>query len=333
MRVAINGFGRIGRLVFRIIEGKRLLGEDVEIVAVNCSLSNKQFLNLLKYDSVHGTFHCDSSFTDEDKIIINENVVYRFNKRDPSEIDWSLAKAEYIIDCTGAFKTQELAMLHFYSDGVKNVIVSSPSSDLPMYVVGVNEDKFEGELAVSNASCTTNCLGPLIKVINDHFGVEEALMSTIHATTSSQNTIDNKGKNLRVGRTSMNNIIPTSTGAAKCVGKIIPELKGKITGMAFRVPTANVSVVDLTVRVKKETSYDEIMEAIKQESQGKLKGILGYTEEELVSQDFVGNSNSCIVDVKAGIQLNKNFFKIVGWYDNEWGYSHRLVDLLFHIKQ
>ena len=251
MRIGLNGFGRIGRLVFRIIETKRLLGENVKVVAVNCSLSNKQFLNLLKYDSVHGKFDCNSYFTNEDKITINDNLIYRFNQRDAANINWTEANAEYIIDCTGAFKTYELSKRHFYSHSVKNVIVSSPSNDLPMYVVGVNEDKYKGEMSVSNASCTTNCLGPLIKVINDHFEVQEALMSTIHATTSSQNTIDNKGKNLRVGRSSINNIIPTSTGAAKCVGKIIPELNGKITGMAFRVPTANVSVVDLTVRVKK----------------------------------------------------------------------------------
>ena len=334
MRIGINGFGRIGRLVFRIIELKRQSGENVQVVGVNCSMTNKQFLQYLQYDSCHGKFLVKSSFIDEKSIIINDNKVFMFNQRSPELIDWDSADVEYIIDCTGAFKTEEKAKLHLYSEKIKNVVISSPSNDLPMYVMGVNHKKYSGDVIVSNASCTTNCLAPLVKIINDNFKIKNALMSTIHSTTASQNTIDNKSKkNLRLGRCCLNNIIPTTTGAAKCVGKVIPELEGKITGMAFRVPTANVSVVDLTVHLEKSTSYKEIMNCLRLASKKELKGILRVSDEELVSSDFMGDSHSCIVDVNAGIQLNKTFFKIVAWYDNEWGYSHRLVDLLMHIKQ
>tara|TARA_Y100000591_G_C21854260_1_gene713940 strand:- start:5422 stop:6429 length:1008 start_codon:yes stop_codon:yes gene_type:complete len=334
MRIGINGFGRIGRLVFRIIEQKRLKGEDIRVVAVNCSMTNQQFLQYLKYDSVHGKFSFSAWYCGEDHIIINGNMVHRFNERSPENIDWDKANVEYIIDCTGVFKTQEKAQLHLYSEKIKKIVISSPSNDIPMYVMGVNHTKYNGEMIVSNASCTTNCLAPLVKVIHDNFTIENALMSTIHSVTSSQNTLDNRSKkNLRLGRCCLNNIIPTTTGAAKCVGKVIPELKDKITGMAFRVPTPNVSVVDLTVHLKKDTSYSEIIECLENAEKNELKDILYVNHRELVSSDFISDPHSCIVDVKAGIELNKNFFKFVAWYDNEWGYSHRLVDLLKYISE
>lgn len=334
MRIGINGFGRIGRLVFRIIEQKRLTGEDIRVVSVNCSMTNLQFLQYLQYDSVHGKFLVESSFSDENSVMINDNLVFRFNERSPENIDWDKANVEYIIDCTGVFKTQEKAQLHLYSEKIKKIVISSPSNDIPMYVMGVNHDKYNGEMIVSNASCTTNCLAPLVKVIHDNFTIKNALMSTIHSVTSSQNTLDNRSrKNLRLGRCCLNNIIPTTTGAAKCVGKVIPELEGKITGMSFRVPTPNVSVVDLTLHLKKNTSYSEIIECLQTSEKKKLKGILKVTQDELVSSDFTSDPHSCIVDVKAGIELNKNFFKFVAWYDNEWGYSHRLVDLLQYISE
>lgn len=334
MRIGINGFGRIGRLVFRIIEQKRLKGEDIKVVAVNCSMTNQQFLQYLQYDSVQGKFLVESSFSDENSVMINDNLVFRFNERSPEMINWDKADVEYIIDCTGVFKTQEKAQLHLYSEKIKKIVISSPSNDIPMYVMGVNHDKYNGEMIVSNASCTTNCLAPLVKVIHDNFTIENALMSTIHSVTSSQNTLDNRSrKNLRLGRSCLNNIIPTTTGAAKCVGKVIPELEGKITGMSFRVPTPNVSVVDLTVHLKKDTSYSEIILCLEKAQKNKLNGILKVTQDELVSSDFMSDPHSSIVDAKAGIELNKNFFKFVAWYDNEWGYSHRLVDLLKYISE
>ena len=334
MRVGINGFGRIGRLVFRIIELKRLRGEDIRVVAVNCSMDHSQFLQYLQYDSSHGNFIVNSSICNEKCIMINNNKVFRFNERSPENIDWDSADVEYIIDCTGVFKTKEKAMLHLYSEKVKNIIVSSPSNDIPMYVMGVNNKNYKGEIIVSNASCTTNCLAPIVKVLNDNFKINNALMTTVHATTASQNTLDNRSKkNLRLGRSCLNNIIPTTTGAAKCVGKVIPELEGKINGMSFRVPTQNVSVVDLTVYLNKKTSYKEIIECFKKAEKNELKNILKVCDKELVSSDVVSDPHSCIVDVNAGIELNENFFKIVAWYDNEWGYSYRLVDLLEFIKQ
>ncbi len=334
MKIGINGFGRIGRLVFRIIEQKRLSGENIQIVAVNCSMTNQQFLQYLQYDSVHGKFLVESKYKDENSLEINGSKVFRFNERSPEMINWDKANVEYIIDCTGVFKTQEKAKLHLYSEKIKKIVISSPSNDLPMYVMGVNHLAYNGEMIVSNASCTTNCLAPLVKVINDNFTIENALMSTIHSVTSSQNTLDNRSKkNVRLGRCCLNNIIPTTTGAAKCVGKVIPELYGKITGMAFRVPTPNVSVVDLTVQLKKNTSYSEIIHCLQTAEKNRLKGILKVSDEELVSSDFMSDPHSCIVDAKAGIELNKNFFKIIAWYDNEWGYSNRLVDLLKYISE
>ncbi len=333
MRIGINGFGRIGRLVFRIIEAKRLEGEEIKVVAVNCSMTNQQFLQHLQYDSSHGKFLVNSTYSDEKSITINNNKVFRFNERSPENINWDKADVEYVIDCTGVFKTIEKAKLHLHSKKIKNIIISSPSNDIPMYVMGVNHKKYNGEIIVSNASCTTNCLAPLAKIIHENFKIKNALMSTIHATTSSQNTLDNKSrKNLRLGRCCLNNIIPSTTGAAKCVGKVIPDLEGKINGMSLRVPTPNVSVVDLTVHLEKSTSYKEIMKCLKKAEKNELKGILKVCDKELVSSDFIGDSHSCIVDEKAGIELNETFFKIVAWYDNEWGYSYRLVDLLEYIK-
>jgi glyceraldehyde 3-phosphate dehydrogenase len=333
MRIGINGFGRIGRLVFRIIETKRLEGEEIKIVAVNCSMTNQQFLQHLQYDSSHGKFLVNSTYSDEKSITINNNKVFRFNERSPENINWDEANVEYVIDCTGVFKTMEKAKLHLHSKKIKNIIISSPSNDIPMYVMGVNHTKYNGEIIVSNASCTTNCLAPLAKIIHKNFKIKNALMSTIHATTSSQNTLDNKSrKNLRLGRCCLNNIIPSTTGAAKCVGKVIPDLEGKINGVSLRVPTPNVSAVDLTVHLEKSTSYEEIMKCLEKAEKSELKGILRVCDKELVSSDFIGDSHSCIVDEKAGIELNETFFKIVAWYDNEWGYSHRLVDLLEYIK-
>ena len=333
MRIGINGFGRIGRLVYRIIETKRLKGEDIQVTAVNCSMTNQQFLQYLQYDSSHGKFQVESTYVDEKSIIINNNKVFRFQERQANKIDWDQAGVEYIIDCTGAFKTMENAKLHLQFTNVKKIIVSSPSIDIPMYVMGVNHKKYNGETIVSNASCTTNCLAPIVKTIHENFIIEEALMSTIHSTTSSQNTLDNKSrKNLRLGRSCLNNIIPSTTGAAKCVGKVIPELEGKINGISLRVPTSNVSVVDLTVHLKNSTSYEEIIKCLKNAEKKELNGILKVSDEELVSSDFIGDTHSCIVDANAGIELNPRFFKIIAWYDNEWGYSNRLVDLLEYIQ-
>lgn len=333
MRIGINGFGRIGRLVYRIIETKRLKGEDIQVTAVNCSMTNQQFLQYLQYDSSHGKFPVESTYVDEKSIIINNNKVFRFQERQANKIDWDQAGVEYIIDCTGAFKTMENAKLHLQFTNVKKIIVSSPSIDIPMYVMGVNHKKYNGETIVSNASCTTNCLAPIVKTIHENFIIEEALMSTIHSTTSSQNTLDNKSrKNLRLGRSCLNNIIPSTTGAAKCVGKVIPELEGKINGISLRVPTSNVSVVDLTVHLKNSTSYEEIIKCLKNAEKKELNGILKVSDEELVSSDFIGDPHSCILDAKAGIELNPRFFKIIAWYDNEWGYSNRLVDLLEYIQ-
>tara|TARA_B100000795_G_scaffold256972_1_gene229818 strand:- start:446 stop:1447 length:1002 start_codon:yes stop_codon:yes gene_type:complete len=333
MRIGINGFGRIGRLVYRIIETKRLKGEDIQVTAVNCSMTNQQFLQYLQYDSSHGKFPVESTYVDEKSIIINNNKVFRFQERQANKIDWDQAGVEYIIDCTGAFKTMENAKLHLQFTNVKKIIVSSPSIDIPMYVMGVNHKKYNGETIVSNASCTTNCLAPIVKTIHENFIIEDALMSTIHSTTSSQNTLDNKSrKNLRLGRSCLNNIIPSTTGAAKCVGKVIPELEGKINGISLRVPTSNVSVVDLTVHLKNSTSYEEIIKCLKNAEKKELNGILKVSDEELVSSDFIGDTHSCIVDANAGIELNPRFFKIIAWYDNEWGYSNRLVDLLEYIQ-
>lgn len=328
-RIGINGFGRIGRLVLRVA----LTRDDIEVVAVNDPfIDSKYMAYLFKYDSTHGLFKQDVKVVDDSTLQIGGHKIKVFGCRDPSEIPWGSVGADFVVEASGAFTKMEKASAHL-KGGAKKVVISAPSEDAPMYVVGVNHDKYKPDQAiVSNASCTTNCLAPLAKVVNDEFGLLEGLMTTVHATTATQKTVDGpSGKDWRGGRGAGQNIIPSSTGAAKAVGKVLPELNGKLTGMAFRVPTPNVSVVDLTCRLKKEASYDDIKAAIKTASEGSLKGILGYTEDAVVSNDFIGDPRSSIFDAKAGIQLSKTFVKLVSWYDNEWGYSNRVVDLLNHM--
>ncbi|KAL1839770.1 hypothetical protein VTJ49DRAFT_1193 [Mycothermus thermophilus] len=330
IKVGINGFGRIGRIVFR----NSVDHPEVEIVAVNDPFIEPKYAEyMLRYDSTHGVFQ-GTIEVDGSDLIVNGKRVKFYTERDPANIPWRDTGAEYIVESTGVFTTTEKASAHL-KGGAKRVIISAPSADAPMYVMGVNQDKYDGSAAViSNASCTTNCLAPLAKVVNDKFGIVEGLMTTVHSYTATQKTVDGpSAKDWRGGRTAAQNIIPSSTGAAKAVGKVIPELNGKLTGMAFRVPTANVSVVDLTCRLEKEASYDEIKAAIKEAAEGPLKGILGYTEDDIVSSDLNGNPNSSIFDAKAGISLNKNFVKLVSWYDNEWGYSRRVLDLLAYVAK
>ena len=330
VKVGINGFGRIGRLVFRCIEDRRLKGEDIEVVAINDPFSEIEYMGYqLKYDSVHGICKYNIDYEDGN-LLVNGRKIYRLSEKDPSNLEWGSYNIDYVVESTGMFTTLEGAGLHL-KGGASRVIISAPSSDAPMFVMGVNNESYNGEQIFSNASCTTNCLAPLAKVINNNFGIVEGLMTTIHATTATQRTVDGpSAKDWRGGRSASVNIIPSSTGAAKAVGKVIPELEGKLTGMAFRVPTIDVSVVDLTVRLEKSASYDEIVEAIKKASENEMKGILGWTDEDLVSKDFEGDERSSIFDIKAGIALNDNFVKLVSWYDNEWGYSNRLVDLLMY---
>jgi glyceraldehyde 3-phosphate dehydrogenase len=326
IKIGINGFGRIGRMVLRAAIER----DDVEVVAINDLLDIKHLAYLLKYDSVHGKCKGDVK-SDDNSLIVDGKKIQISSERDPKKIAWDLKGVDVVLECTGIFTTLETAQLHI-DGGAPKVVISAPSKDAPMYVMGVNHDEVDkNDLIISNASCTTNCLAPPIKVLNDSFGVEEALMTTVHAVTATQFTVDGPSKkDYRGGRSSLLNIIPASTGAAKAVTKVIPSLEGKITGMAFRVPTANVSVVDLTVKLSKETSYDEVMKTLKTASENKLKGILGYTEELVVSQDFIGDSRTSIVDAKAGIQLNSKFYKIISWYDNEAGYSNKLIDLANH---
>jgi glyceraldehyde 3-phosphate dehydrogenase len=330
IKVGINGFGRIGRIVFR----NAVEHDDVEIVAVNDPFIEPKYAEyMLKYDTTHGNFKGTVEVSGSD-LKVNGKTVKFYTERDPSAIPWSETGAEYIVESTGVFTTKEKAGAHL-KGGAKRVIISAPSADAPMYVMGVNEDKYDGSAAViSNASCTTNCLAPLAKVINDKFTIVEGLMTTVHSYTATQKTVDGpSSKDWRGGRGAAQNIIPSSTGAAKAVGKVIPELNGKLTGMAMRVPTSNVSVVDLTVRIEKTASYDEIKAAVKEAANGPLKGILAYSEDELVSSDLNGNPNSSIFDAKAGIALNGNFVKLVSWYDNEWGYSRRVLDLLAYVAK
>ncbi|EFP79000.2 hypothetical protein PGT21_027844 [Puccinia graminis f. sp. tritici] len=325
VKLGVNGFGRIGRLVVR----NAMLHGDVEVVAINDPFIDLEYMvYMFKYDSTHGRFKGNVS-TSNGKLVIDGKSIDVYSERDPSAIAWGKSGADYVVESTGVFTTKQAASAHL-KGGAKKVIISAPSADAPMYVVGVNLDSYDPkETVVSNASCTTNCLAPLAKVIHDKYGIVEGLMTTVHATTATQKTVDGpSGKDWRGGRGASANIIPSSTGAAKAVGKVIPALNGKLTGMAFRVPTADVSVVDLTVRIEKGASYDEIKATIKAASEGPLKGILGYTDEDLVSTDFVGDSHSSIFDAKAGISLNPNFVKLVSWYDNEWGYSRRVVDLV-----
>lgn len=326
-RIGINGFGRIGRIAFRIASAR----EDVEIVAINDLLDVDHLAYLLKYDSVHGRF--DGTVEVEGgNLIVNGKTIRITAEKNPENLKWDDAGAEIVLDCTGIFTTKDTAAKHLTA-GAKKVVISAPSKDAPMFVMGVNHKDIKAEdKIVSNASCTTNCLAPLAKIIDDEFGLVEGLMTTIHATTATQMTVDGPSKkDWRGGRSALLNIIPSSTGAAKAVGKVIPKLDGKLTGMAFRVPTADVSVVDLTVRTEKAASYDEIKAAFKKASEGAYKGVVSYTEEQVVSQDFVSNAYVCNFDAEAGIALNDNFFKLVAWYDNEYGYSAKLVDLSAHV--
>ncbi|KAJ9143560.1 Glyceraldehyde-3-phosphate dehydrogenase [Coniochaeta hoffmannii] len=330
VKVGINGFGRIGRIVFR----NAVEHDDVQIVAVNDPFIEPHYAAyMLKYDSTHGNFKGEVSVDGSD-LIVNGKKVKFYTERDPANIPWKDTGAEYIVESTGVFTTTEKASAHL-KGGAKKVIISAPSADAPMYVMGVNEETYDGKAdVISNASCTTNCLAPLAKVINDKFGIVEGLMTTIHSYTATQKTVDGpSAKDWRGGRGAAQNIIPSSTGAAKAVGKVIPSLNGKLTGMSMRVPTSNVSVVDLTARLEKGASYDEIKAAIKEAADGPLKGILAYTEDEVVSSDMNGNPASSIFDAKAGISLNKNFVKLVSWYDNEWGYSRRVLDLLAYVAK
>ncbi len=334
-KIGINGFGRIGRLVLRAAcESK-----DVEVTAINDPFMSTEYMAYqLKYDSVHGRFKGTVEHT-PNALIINGRKVLVFKAKDPKEIPWADAGAEYVCESTGVFVDTPKASLHLQGPKpAKKVIISAPAKDkTPMFVVGVNHEKYKKDMpVVSNASCTTNCLAPLAKVINDKFGIEEGLMTTVHAMTATQLTVDGPskgGKDWRAGRAASVNIIPSSTGAAKAVGAVIPELNGKLTGMAFRVATADVSVVDLTVRLKSGASYKEIKEEVKRAASNELKGILGYTEDEVVSSDFIGSNYSSIFDANAGISLNKNFVKLVSWYDNEWGYSCRMIDLVRYMHK
>ena len=330
VKVGINGFGRIGRLVLRATVER----EDIQVVAVNDPFVDLEYMEyMLKYDTIHGVFKGDVK-TENGKLVVNGKEITVFAEMDPSNINWKSAGAEYIVEATGAFTTLDKASSHF-NGGAKKVVISAPSKDAPMFVMGVNNDKYTSDMnVVSNASCTTNCLAPLAKVINDNFGIVEGLMTTVHSTTATQKTVDGPSKkDWRGGRAAAGNIIPSSTGAAKAVGKVIPELDGKLTGMAFRVPTLDVSVVDLTCRLEKAATYEEIKTAVKKASEGSMKGILGYTEDAVVSSDFITDPRTSIFDADAGIQLSDNFVKLISWYDNEWGYSNKVVDLIAHMAK
>ena len=323
IKIGINGFGRIGRLVFR----SAVKRENIQIVAVNDLLDVDYLAYLLKYDSVHGRFDGEVIVKDGN-LFVNGKEIRVTAERNPEDLKWNDVGADYVIECTGFFTDKNKAALHLKA-GAKKVLISAPSKDANMYVMGVNhKDITMDETIISNASCTTNCLAPLTKVINDNFGLKEGLMTTVHAATSTQNTVDGPNKKWRRGRSVVNNIIPTTTGAAKAVIKVIPELKGRLTGMAVRVPVADVSLVDLTFRTEKSTSLKEILATFKEASQGELKGILGYTEDAVVSQDFVSETRTSVVDAGACLELNENFFKVISWYDNEFGYATKIVDLL-----
>ena len=328
LKIGINGFGRIGRLVFR----SAIKRSDIEIVAINDLLAIDHLAYLLKYDSVHGLFEGSIDISDN-YLIVNGKKIKIFSERDPEKINWGDLETDVVAECTGIFTSLEMANKHI-NGGCKKVVISAPSPDAPMFVMGVNhKDINSTHNIVSNASCTTNCLAPIAKVLNDNFTIDEGLMTTVHAATATQFTVDSPSKkDFRSGRSTLLNIIPASTGAAKAVTKVIPSLVGKLTGMAFRVPTANVSVVDLTVRLSKKTSYDEIKDTMKKASESNLKGILGYTDKPVVSQDFIGDSRTSIFDASAGIELNENFYKIISWYDNEYGYSNKLIDLAIYVN-
>ena len=330
IRVGINGFGRIGRLVFRAAQERN----DIEIVGINDLIDVEYMAYILRYDTMHGQFKGSVEVKDG-KLVVNGKSIRVTAEKDPANLKWNEVGADYVVESTGLFLTKEKAQGHIAA-GAKYVVMSAPSKDdTPMFVCGVNTDSYvKGTQFVSNASCTTNCLAPIAKVLNDVFGIEDGLMTTVHSTTATQKTVDGPSvKDWRGGRAASGNIIPSSTGAAKAVGKVIPSLNGKLTGMSFRVPTLDVSVVDLTVNLKKAASYEEICAAMKKASEGELKGILGYTEDDVVSSDFLGDSRTSIFDAKAGIQLTPTFVKVVSWYDNEWGYSNKVLDLVAHMAK
>ena len=328
IRVGINGFGRIGRLVFRA----GLRNENIEFVGINDMLTPDYMAYMLKYDTMHGIFDGTVSYTDK-SIVVNGKDIPVFCEKDPAQLPWGKLGADFVVESTGLFTKMEKAEGHLKA-GAKKVIISAPSADAPMFVMGVNEKTYRSDMKiVSNASCTTNCLAPLAKVIHDTFGIESGLMTTVHSATATQRTVDGpSAKDWRGGRAATGNIIPSSTGAAKAVGKVIPDLAGKLTGMSFRVPTLDVSVVDLTANLKTATDYDAICEAMKKASEGEMKGIVGYTDEMVVSSDFLGDPRTSIFDAKAGIMLNEKFVKLIAWYDNEWGYSNKVIDLIQHIS-
>jgi glyceraldehyde 3-phosphate dehydrogenase len=329
IKVGINGFGRIGRLAFRAA----IQRNDIEIVGINDLIDVEYMAYMLKYDTVHGGFK-GTVEVKNGHLVVNGHTIRVTAEKDPANLKWGEVGAEYVIESTGLFLSRDKAEAHLKA-GAKRVILSAPSKDeTPMFVYGVNHKSYKKEMdMISNASCTTNCLAPVTKVLNDNFGIIEGLMTTVHATTATQKTVDGpSAKDWRGGRAAAGNIIPSSTGAAKAVTKVIPELKGKLTGMAFRVPTLNVSVVDLTCRLEKATDYEGIKAAMKKASENELKGVLGYTEDEVVSSDFIGDSRTSIFDAKAGIMLNANFVKIVAWYDNEWGYSCKLLDMIAYMN-
>ena len=330
IKIGINGFGRIGNLAFQAA----LSREGVEVVAINDPFIAADYMAyMVKYDTVHGRFN-GTIASEEGKLIVNGKEIKVYNEMDPKNIPWGADGVEYVLECSGVFTTMDKAKAHLEA-GAKKVIISAPSKDAPMFVMGVNNDTYTPDMdIISNASCTTNCLAPLAKVINDNFGIKDGLMTTVHSVTATQKTVDGPSKkDWRGGRAATYNIIPSSTGAAKAVGKVIPELEGKLTGMSFRVPTLDVSVVDLTCNLEKPATYDEIVEAVKKACDGELKGIMDWTEDSVVSSDFIHDYHTSIFDVKAGIQLTDTFVKLVSWYDNEWGYSNKVLDLAQHMAE
>ena len=330
IKVGINGFGRIGKLVFQAALEKG----EVDIVAINDPFISADYMAyMVKFDTVHGRFNGEVK-AEDNKLIVNGKTINVYNEMDPHNIPWGSEGVEYVLECSGVFTTLEKAQAHIDA-GAKKVIISAPSKDAPMFVMGVNNETYDPSMTIiSNASCTTNCLAPLAKIINDNFGIKEGLMTTVHSTTATQKTVDGASKkDWRGGRAASANIIPSSTGAAKAVGKVIPELNGRLTGMSFRVPTVDVSVVDLTCTIEKAATYEEICNAVKKASENELKGIVEYVDEDVVSSDFIHDPHTSIFDSKAGIQLTDNFVKLIAWYDNEWGYSNKLVDLAIYISK
>ena len=328
IKIGINGFGRIGRLVFRAAMER----DDIEVGGINDLINVEYMAYMLKYDSVHGRFKGSIEIRNG-KLVVNGHAIRVTSEKDPANLKWNEVGAEYVVESTGLFLTKEKAEAHIKA-GAKRVVMSAPSKDdTPMFGMGVNNKTYKGQPIVSNASCTTNCLAPLAKVLHDKFGIVEGLMTTVHASTATQKTVDGPSvKDWRGGRAASGNIIPSSTGAAKAVGKVIPELNGKLTGMSFRIPTLDVSVVDLTCRLAKPASYEEIKKAMKSASENELKGIMGYTEEDVVSSDFLGDARTSIFDAKAGIALSDTFVKLISWYDNEWGYSNKVLELIVHMN-